>query len=222
MKKATRFSLLLACCSLISCNQQSSSSLSSEVAKVDSQEAISKPTIHNGNLDMSETQIPFPTDYAEYLSQSIHLAIKVISGQSKLTQTDLILGVGSDQAPKGPGSKLVRFYEKNISGKNFESSFTKTRGEENWTKADLGYYTKNYPITFYKMNLPATFFSGMVLDSATMEEQVDNPIKQLNIFNFKTQLNEKVIKVSFKASNTISSLDDKYPRNFHSVEVSLY
>jgi hypothetical protein len=168
------------------------------------------------------SQVPIKAAQLAFITESIKAAIRVVSGEASLTDIDSIFGVGKNIEPKGPGAKLVRFYSKEVEGKKMGIDFTRRENNAIWYQANLGEAPRNSPKGVYKMDLPSSFFNGMILDRAftTKPSGPNDLTKPVNVFEFHTTQNKIGIKLIFEARPDVSNLDDKYPQSFSNVEIS--
>jgi hypothetical protein len=101
--------------------------------------------------------------------------------------------------------------------------FERTDERSIWNNAELGIGTKNSPESAYQMNLPSSFFDGMVLDKAVSEERPVNgatPAHKVHIFQFHTSSNGVTVQLKFETHEDLSNLKDKYPKSFHALEIT--
>ena len=168
------------------------------------------------------SQIPINPEQLSYYINSINIAIKVISGGKDLTDSDPLLGTAEDSSPKGPGAKLVRSYSKEIDGKVIGIYFTRKENNHLWYLANIADAPENHPKGVYLMDLPVSFFNGMVLEKAytTTANGPNDSSKPKNIFIFFIVENNIKIKLVFESRPDVSKIEDKYPKSFSFVEIS--
>lgn len=143
----------------------------------------------------------------------------MVSGESPLQQEEKLFGEGIDHWPKTPEPPTLRYY-KNRVDQHFAISFSKEKSGEVWVRSVLALEPQGFPDSVYQMNLPESFFKGLVLEKAYGEERPDQPIKHVAVFVFRTKGRTNDLRLQFESRRNTVEKAGKYLRDFHVLLVS--
>jgi len=169
--------------------------------------------------------IPMTDEQTAYVMAVTDMAIKVIQKKTTLEEAEKTLfGEGKYHFPKAPGPvKAKVFRSENFRMKFIHIVFERTDEQSIWNAVELGIGTKNSPESAYQINLPSSFFDGMVLDKAVSEDRPMNgatPAQKVHIFQFHTASNGVKVQLEFETREDLSNLKDKYPKSFHTLVIT--
>jgi hypothetical protein len=165
-------------------------------------------------------QVPFPKESREYLSLAIPAILRVISKQTSLSQEEAVLGKGTDHIPKGPEPVTLRYYSKKVGSENLGSGFKRRDDKHVWSEGEISFGPRNYPRGVYLMDLPAILFVDFALEKTSIEDRPDESIKRVNVFQFRSKAGNQNVQLQFEAREDVSSLQDKYPKSFHTLKIT--
>lgn len=169
--------------------------------------------------------VPMTEEQTAYVMAVTGMAIKVIQKRTTLEEAEkTIFGEGMYHYPKAPGPvKMKGFRSENFRMKFIHIVFERTDEKSIWNNAGLEISTKNSPESEYQMNLPPSFFDGMVLDKAVAEDRLANgatPAHKVHIFQFHTSTDGVKVQLKFETRADLSNLQDKYPKSFSLLEIA--
>ena len=178
-------------------------------------------------LDLWElpSVVPMTDEQRAYIMALTDMAIRVIQKKTTLEEAEnTLFGEGLYHFPKAPGPvKMKGFRSENFRMKFIHIVFERTDEKSIWNNAGLEITTKNSPKAEYQMDLPSSFFDRMILEKAVAEERPVNgstPAHKVHIFQFHTSSNGVKVQLKFETREGLSNLKDKYPKSFHSLEIT--
>jgi hypothetical protein len=145
---------------------------------------------------------------------------KVISKQSELSEQEVIFGKGTNHMPKDGTVPRLRIYRESIEKNGFSLTFEKLNDKDPWSKATFGVNPQTSANGVYLMNLPIGIFDNLKFEKgAAISDPAEMP-SHVNVFEFSSVSNNQKLHYKFEAAQEVSNLKDKYPKSFHSLEVT--
>lgn len=182
-----------------------------------------------GNIELADmpSLVPMTSDQSLYVVALAQTAIKVLQKTKTLEQAETeIFGEGDFHWPKDPKKpiKISKSYRaENFRMKFISLGFRRNTPEGDWLSAGLSVEPKNSSKSAYQIDLPSSFFDGMILDKAVTEDRPVNgatPAHNVHIFQFHTSNNGIKVQLKFETREDLSNIKDKYPKSFHSLEIT--
>ena len=173
--------------------------------------------------DMPST-LPMTDEQKAYAVAITQMTIRVIQKQTTLDQTSALFGKGTYHVPKAPEQPitLIGFRAENFRMESISIAFQRKDEKSLWHEADLRFETRrNVSQSAYRMDLPTSFFEGMVKDKAFLDERPEgNDPRRVHVFQFHTALQGVNVKLQFETREDMSNLNDSYPKSFHYLKVT--
>lgn len=173
------------------------------------------------------SQVPMTLDQQLYVVALVQTTINVLQKKITLEQAESeLFGEGDFHWPKDPKkpTKVSKSYKaENFRMKFISLGFRRNSPEGDWLSAGLSVRPKNSTTGAYQMNLPPSFFDGMILDKAVAEDRLANgatPAHKVHIFQFHTSTDGVKVQLKFETRADLSNLQDKYPKSFSLLEIA--
>jgi hypothetical protein len=174
-------------------------------------------------LDQMPSVVPMTDEQRAYTMAIAQLTVQVIQKTSTLAQAEQsLLGKGAYHVPKGPEPIVAKvFRAENFKMKFIGIVFKRADEKSVWGRATLRVDTKGSSKSQYQMNLPASFFEGMVFEKAYAEERKPEggPPEHVHVFKFHKLQNNVKLRLQFESRPDLSPLSQKYPKSFHYLRV---
>jgi hypothetical protein len=168
--------------------------------------------------------VPMTNEQTAYVMAVTEMAIRVIQKRTALEEAEKTLfGEGKYHYPKAPGPVKSKIFDENFRIRGVKFVFNRIDEKSVWNSAGLWFRTRNSSESAYQMNLPSSFFDGMILDKAVTEERPAyevTPAYIVHIFQFHTFSDGVKVQLKFETREDLSSLKDKYPQSFHFLEIA--
>jgi hypothetical protein len=202
------------------------------IPKIETPNAIQEKTMNMpkiiGPYDLHDVNtmpliVPMTNEQKLYLISVVDAVLRVITKKTALEQEETLFGKGEFFWPKDPQKpiKVSKSYDyENFRIKGLSLGFNRIDQNSVWSGAGITINPRNYPDGVYSMDLPASVFADFTLDKSFTEDRPEESIKRVNIFQFHLKSSQLNVKLQFEAREDVSSLQDKYPKSFHSLEIT--
>lgn len=88
-----------------------------------------------------------------------------------------------------------------------------------WAGCNFVIRPRNFPRGVYSMDFSSELFEDFVLDDVLLEEHPMESLKRVNVFKFHHKDTSRKIYLTVKSAESVSSLQDKFPRSFYLMEL---
>jgi hypothetical protein len=174
-------------------------------------------------LDDMPPVVPMTDEQRAYVMAITDMTVSVIQKTNTLEQAEqALLGKGMYHQPKtAEPVTLKAFRSENFRMRFIGIVFERADEKSIWREADLRIHPKGSSKSAYRMDLPASFFEGMVLDKAYAETRKvgDKTYLEIHVFKFHRIKNGTKLLFQFETRPDMSRLSDKYPRSFNYLRV---
>ena len=188
-------------------------------------EKMEKVDIEDPNSSRDIDTIPAISEFTEeqrnYVIEIFGATRRVINGLTTLEKEEqAIFGEGQFFWPKDPTApvKLLKsFLPTNFRMKGISLSFSRSKEESRWTRANLSIQPINFPHGIYRMDLPQEIFAGYKLVKVEPRAPSDGNQMRVNLFQF-VSINDEKSLMTVEVSEGVSLLQDAYPSSFHAIK----
>ncbi|XLZ71969.1 hypothetical protein ABT364_08365 [Massilia sp. SR12] len=186
---------------------------------------ITIPETHYDRLDPTElpATVPMSPEQRDYLIYIANALREAIEGGRSLGESDPVFGKGTFYWPKDPKKPIktsLSFRPENFKMRSISVGFRRQSSKGPWESAALLVNPRNFPTGVYRMDLPESFFSDLVLLKTYSKKREHASLPMVNVFEFAPRQGNTEIRLLLETRPDLSNLDQKYPRSFHSLLVT--
>lgn len=168
--------------------------------------------------------VPMTDEQRLYATEIAKMTIRVIAKQVTLEKAEATLfGSGEYNVSKDASKPILgkSFRASNFRMQSVSLNFGRKTEQSVWSGAGVEIEPPNFPQSAYQMDLPTSFFEGMVKDKAFLDERPEgNNPRRVHVFQFHTALQGVNVKLQFETREDMSNLNDSYPKSFHYLKVT--